>query len=140
MPDATTTQVGVGTKLGYKLASGGSSYLPVGTLITLSPSYSVGEVENVILASTFKPYLPTLPEAEMDFTVQHIDGDPAVKALLVLLFAPAIVFWQITAPDLSTVAFQGFLKSYSPSYENESIVEADCSLRITTVPVFVDAV
>src|SRR3954467_13061433 len=137
MPAATGGFVGKGTILGY--ATGTTppyTYTTMALVVSVSPNLSLGETENIVLASTFKSYLATLPEGEADFTVQHAQGDPGVTEILSILQAGTIIHWQIKTPDGATCSWDGFLKGYNPTFENESVVLADCSMRMTTFPVF----
>lgn len=138
MPAATTSFVGRGTTLGYSTAGTGPfTYTDIGTVVSVSPNITLGEAENIVLSSTFKGYLATLPEAECDFTIQHVPGDAAVTAIIGLVTSGAIAHWQIKFPDaISTITFAGFIKAYNPTFENESIVMADCSLRLSSMPQF----
>lgn len=139
MPTAATNPfVGKGTTLGYSIAATGPfTYTTIAQVTSVSPNITVGEVENITLASLFKSYLPTLPEAECDFTIKHVPGDTGVQEVLSLVGTGAIVHWQVLLPDtVSKITFDGFVKGYNPSFENESVVEADCSMRITTMPTF----
>lgn len=136
MAASTTSLLGRGTTLGYSTTTPAGTYTPLTNVKSVSPNITLGEVENVVLSSTFKSYLSTLPEAECDLTIQHIPGDAGFIELMTLVTSGAIVHWQIKTTDLSTVTFDGFLKGYNPTFENEAIVEGDLSMRLTSMPVF----
>jgi hypothetical protein len=128
-------QLGRGATLAYKTTSGGT-FNTIGNVVSVEgPNITVGEVEATILTSTFKPYLPTLPEGEVTLNVRHIGFDPAVQALRAMVAtAPVpVLYWMLTYEDTSTDAFQGFPKGYSISgIENETIVDASIPIRLTT--------
>src|SRR4051794_32248508 len=121
MAAATTGFVGKGTLFGYSVATGAGpyTYTNMALVVSISPNITVGEAENVVLASTFKGYLPTLPEAECDFTVKYAFGDAGVAEIITLAGSGTVIHWQIKTTDLSTIIFDGFLKSFNPTFETE---------------------
>lgn len=127
-------QLGRGATLGFSIG-----LATIATILNVKsvdgPSLSVGEVETTTLASTFKPYLPTLPEGEVTFNINYIGMDPSVQALKSMLaVAPVpLANWLLTYEDAGTDAWKGFVKSFAVTgIENETVVSAAVSIRMTT--------
>jgi hypothetical protein len=135
---ATTPQTGRGTTLGVKVPPA-STFATVGLCMSVEPAFDIGEVEATILSSTWKPFLATIGEGEATFNLRHATNDPQVIVLQGMLTPPVpTVHWIITFQDGGTLAFDGFIKGYKiTGVENESIVDAEVPIRITTQPVFV---
>ena len=138
-------QLGRGTTLAYSLTLGaGATFTPIGLLVSVDgPNTTVGEVETTVLASVIKPYLPTLPETEGTFNIQHNSANAGVIALrqMVKVAPVPIVQFQVTYPDNATDTFTGFAKGYSISgVENETVISAAVPFRATSVVTSVAAV
>jgi len=105
------------------------------------PNVTIGEVETTVLSSTFKPYVPTLPEGEMTVTAQFITGDPALQAIRQMVASGVsvpTVPWTITYPlepgltVAATDTFPGFVKGFPiTGHENETVPTVAISIRIT---------
>jgi hypothetical protein len=127
------TQVGRGTTLSWT-PTGGSLTAFLSLVSVTPPAGAVGEVENLLLASLFGPYLPTIPEGEGSFKVQHWDGDVgcvAMQAACRVAPVPLGVF-LITLPSGATISIPGFPKKYAVGeVQNKEIVMADVDYRQT---------
>lgn len=126
-------QVGRGTTITW--TPGGGSAVSFLSLVSVTPmAPTVGEVEATLLSSTFKPYLPTIPEGEGSFKVQHWDGDAGCEALMSATRqapVPTGVF-LITFPSAATLSFPGFPKKYAiAETANEELITADVDFRAT---------
>lgn len=124
-------QIGRGTTLSYT-PSGGTLKAFLSLVSVTPPATTVGEVENVLLSSLFKPYLPTIPEAEWSFKVEHWDGDPGCVALYSATQTAPVVSgtFTITLPSGATIAIPGFPKAYKiGEITNEGIIMADVDVR-----------
>lgn len=129
------TELARGTTLSWTPNGTGAPLVAFLSLVTATPAGNqVGEVENVLLTSIFKPYLPTLPEAEGTFTIQHWDGDAgcvAMQAAVRVAPVPLGTF-LITLPSGATLSVPGFPKGYSiQELGNEEIITAEIPYRAT---------
>lgn len=135
-PTSTQTTLGKGAILAYSQEAGSATtYINLTKVVSINPTLSVGEVEDVTLDSTFESYLPTIPAGECTFTIRHRPGDAGVAAIAALSLAPAVIHWKIIYPDGSGMTFDGFVKGYSKTFENKTIVDAEVPMRITTLPI-----
>lgn len=127
-------QIGLGTTLGYAFAAD-STYASVGDIIDLDgPSITVGEVEAKKLSSTFKPFLPTIPEGEASFTIQHNSGNAQMQTLRNACKVAPVPFisFKVTYPDGGFDVFPGFLKGYKVAkVSTEELITAELMIRIT---------
>lgn len=127
------TQLGRGITLSWTPTGGSST--PFLSLVSVTPpANTVGEVEATLLVSLFKPYLPTVPEGEGSFKVQHWDNDPACVAMLnATRIAPVPVgTFLITLPSGATISVPGFPKKYAiDEASNEEVVMANIDYRAT---------
>jgi hypothetical protein len=140
MAGSLLTSLGRGTILGYSTASTGPfTYTPLTKVVSVAPAITLGEVEDVTLDSNWESYLPTIGAGEFNFVIRHRPGDTGVKIIQTWVITPTIVHFQILFPDLSFMTFDGFVKGYSKTFENKTIVDADVPARITTAPVFTEA-
>jgi hypothetical protein len=142
MPAASTkTMLGKGATIGYSVASGAGpyTYTPLMKVQSINPGLTVGEVEDTTLDSNFEAYLPTIPAGECGFVMRHRPGDAGVVLVLGWVLSPTIVHWQVSSNDGSTLIFDGFVKGYTKTFENKTIVDADVPMRIVTEPVFTPA-
>lgn len=132
------SQLGRGATISWTPTAG--TLTAFASLLSITPpATSVGEVENLLLSSTFKGYLPTVPEGEGSFKVQHWDGDPGCVAMQAACHAtptPLGVF-LITFPSGATLSVPGFPKKYAiGETSNEGIIEADVEYRQTAVATY----
>jgi hypothetical protein len=120
-------------------ATGGSLVAFLSLVSVTPPGNSVGEAETTLLASLFKPFLPTIPEAEGSFKVQHWDGNAgcvAMQAAVATAPVPTGVF-LITFPSGGTISCPGFPKGYAiGETTNEEIITADIAFRQTGVATY----
>lgn len=126
--------VGRGVALAVK-APGDSAFVPLTEVFSIKgPNISIGEAECSTLASTFRPYLPTIPEGEASLSARFDAADTGVQKLKTLTTVPIpICEFQITYVDGYIDTFSGFLKSFElDTIENESVINVNCSLRMTT--------
>jgi hypothetical protein len=126
-------QLGRGAKITFLIT--GASGTPTAFLSLVSvkiPPSVVGEVENQLLVSTITPYLPTLPDAEGSFKVQHWDLDPgclAMQQAVAQAPVPTGTF-VITLLNTATFTFTGFPKKYEiDEITNPEIVTAEIDVR-----------
>jgi hypothetical protein len=124
-------QVGQGTTLSWTPTGG--TLKPFVSLVSVTPpAATVGEVESNIISAVFKPYLPTIPEAEGSFKIEHWDGDPACVAMQSACMSaptPSGVF-LITLPSGATLSIPGFPKKYAINEtQREEIITADVDFR-----------
>lgn len=135
------TQVGRGTTIGWT-PTGGSATAFLSMVNVTPPGASVGETENVLMSSTFKPFVPTIPEGEGSFKVQHWDNDPgcvAMQTACAVAPVPMGVF-LITLPSGATLSFPGFPKGYKvDEISNEEIITAEVDYRRTGVGTYTPA-
>lgn len=130
--------LGAGDLFAIKVIGVDMSFVNVGTIKSIDgPNITVGEVDATILSSTFKPYLPTLPEGEGTFNIQHMNTDTVCTKLQSLTTVPVpTVTAKITWNDGYATTFNFFSKGYSISgVENEDIVMAAIPFRMLTAPV-----
>lgn len=139
MAGATTTQLGKGAKLGHATTAAPTTFVDLTRVSKISPSQTVGEVEDVTLESDWEGYLPTIGAGECTFTIRHRPGDAGVKFLLAQVGAPEVIPWRVTLPDGSKMTFTGFVKGYSKTFENKAIVDAEVPMRICTAPAYEEA-
>jgi hypothetical protein len=129
-------QTGRGATVEYSTNLTTPAYAFLATLISVDgPGVTVGEVEDVLLASTFKPYLSTIPEGESSLTVRHNNGDAGIVAFRGFVAeapVPTLAF-RLTYQDGEVDLFQAFPKGYKVTgIENETRVTASIDLRIVT--------
>lgn len=124
-------QLGRGATLSWTPTGGAlTAFLPL--VSVTPPAATVGEVENLLLGSLFKPYLPTVPEAEGSFKVQHWDGDPGCAAMAAACATAPVPLgtFLITLASGGMISFAGFPKKYAISeIANEEILTADVDYR-----------
>ncbi len=126
--------VGRGVELAVK-APGDSAFVTLTDVFSIKgPNISIGEAECSTLASTFKPYLPTIPEGEASLSARFDAASAGIQKMKTLTTVPIpICDWQITYIDGYVDTFKGFLKSLElDTIENESVINVNSSLRMTT--------
>jgi hypothetical protein len=137
MSTATTGNTGRGSTVAYSLTLTGSIvYTPLATVISVDgPGITVGEVDDTLLSSTFKPYVSTLPEGEGSLTVRHNSSDVGIIEFRSLVKAAPVpvLAWEITYQDGAIDTFLAFPKGYKVTgVQNETRVTATIDLRLTT--------
>lgn len=120
-------------------ANNATTYTDLLGVSKINPSRSRGEVEDVVLESTWERYLPTIGAGELTFTIRHRPGDDGYKKVMTLLDSGEEVPARVTYPDGSKSEFTAFVKSYSKNFENKSIVDAEVGMRVNTKPEFTEA-
>jgi hypothetical protein len=115
------------------------TYTALTKVVSVNPATTMGEIEDVTLDSDFESYLPTLPAAECNFTVRYRPGDAGVKKILSWVGTPTIVHFKLTSVDGSFMTFDGFVKGFTKTYENKTIVDAEVPMRITSLPEYTEA-
>lgn len=137
------SQLGRGATLTITPLTTGATAIATLSLVSITPpAPTVGEVENTLLSTTFKPYLATLPEGEGSFKLQHWDGDPGCVALqTAVAVAPIPSFnFLLTLMSGATLAWTGYPKKYAiDEIENEGIVMAEVDYRQNTVAIYTPA-
>jgi hypothetical protein len=129
-------QTGRGDLVGYSTTLVSPTYINIACLISVDgPGITVGETESTLLASTFKPYVSTLPEGEASLTLQFDNTDASMIAFRLLMKAAPVptLAWQVTYQDGAVDTFLGFPKSFKVTgVENETRVTATVDIRLTT--------
>ena len=144
MPAEIVPFVGKGGSLNYNIdmttpATSTTAYTKASFITKFDPKVTRGEVDNVYLDSIFKSMLSTLPEATVDISGKYVPGDAGTALFVALTLNGASAHWLYKTLAGSSIAFDGFITSYSVSFENEKAVEYSGSIRIQTLPVFVPA-
>jgi hypothetical protein len=126
-------QLGRGTTLSFT-PTGGTLTAFLSLISVTPPAGTVGEVENLLISSLFVPYLPTIPEGEGSFKVQHWDKDVGCMAIQTACSTAPVPLgvFLITLPSGATISFPGFPKKYAiGEIQNKEIVPADIDFRQT---------
>lgn len=133
-----------GTTLGYKIGAA-TVFTLLSQVIDLDLSgITVAPIPTTKLASTVKTYIPSIPDpGEVTFSVYDVAGDATVAQLRTLIGTPAVVSWQVMAPDGtssttgSTIVFSGFLTNYAPGgYAIDGTPIANVTIQITGAVTF----
>ena len=136
-------QIGLGIRLGYQpvASPANTAFTNLGTVMKITPGgITVGEVESTVLSSTFKTYIPTIPEGEAGFQVRLDKGDTSIintfRSAIANYPVPTYT-WQVLYQDGSSDTFEAFPKSFKPDdYEPEGLMMASIDLRLNSAPVF----
>lgn len=140
MPIQTSPLRSSGTTLGYKLTSAATTYTVFGFVDSIDfGGVSVSPIDVTVLASTFKTYIPSIPDpGDLTFSIKYIPGDAGTVEIQNLAFTPAVVFFQVQLTDGSspttgtTLAFQGFVSNFAPKgFAVDGSPAADCTVQIT---------
>lgn len=128
-------QLGRGTTLSWTASTSGATLVAFLSLQSVTPpGLAVGEVETTLMSSTFMPYLPTIPQGEGTFKVQHWDKDPgcvAMQTAVAVAPVPTGTF-LITFPSGATISIPGFPKGYAiQEVTNPELITAEIPYRQT---------
>lgn len=140
---SSSAQIGLGIALKYRPAgsTSGTAFTALGTVMKITPGgVTVGEVESTLLSSTWKTYVPTIPEGEAGSMVRIDKGDTSIistfRTAISTYPVPTYTF-QTLYQDGSYDLFDGFCKSYKPDdYEPEGLMGAQIDLRLNSAPVY----
>lgn len=102
------------------------------------PSPSVGQVETTALSSTWKTFLPTLPDGgEFSFVISYDPLDTGHQGLQTLVGTPAAVACVLTLHNSKTVSFSAFLTKLEISgLSPEEVISATVGFKVTGAMVF----
>ena len=136
---ATSAQIGMGARLGFH-ATAPSSATAVAEIVSINPSFPVGEAEATSLDSGgIEEWIPALKAGTLQATLNYLPGTHT--DLLALRTARTTGNWVIEYPATDTTTarevldFSGFITDLGHTIERADVMQGTLSLRLTTDPV-----
>lgn len=134
----TSAQIGMGARLGFH-ATEPSSATAVAEIVSINPSFPVGEAEATHLDSDgVEEWIPALKSGTLQATINYLPGTHT--DLLALRTSRTTGKWVLQYPSTDTTTsrevldISGFITDLGHTIERADVMQGTISIRLTSDP------